>query len=105
MRPSAALPMKHLQRHEREDRGAINYFSQVDKLVRSVRHFKPPRTVSVRRDALCGIVANFQKAGAHLKMGRFALNRPYAASQGLAEPLLLTAPRSLSLFKNLPFHR
>src|SRR5260370_20585448 len=38
-------------------------------------------------------------------MGRFARNRPYAASQGLAERLLLTAPRGLPFLKNLPFDR
>src|SRR5207245_4444906 len=105
MRPSAALPMKHLQRHQCIDRRAIDYFSQVDEFVRSVRHLKPPRTVSVGWNALRCIVASLQKAGAHLKMGRLARNRAYAASQSLAERLIFAERRGLPFLKNFPFDR
>src|SRR2546425_4318851 len=95
--------MKQVQGRERIDRGAIDYFSQVDVFVWSVRHGEQAGTVSIGRDTLSGVEAGLQQAGTHLKTRRFARNRSYATRQRYPEPRLLTACGRLALLQYLPF--
>src|SRR5713226_8931964 len=95
--------MKQVQGCERIDRGAIDYFSQVDVFVWSVRHGQQAGSVSIGRDALSGVEAGLQQAGTHLKTRRFARNRSYATRQRYPEPRFLTACGRLALLQYLPF--
>src|SRR2546425_10453408 len=95
--------MKQVQGRERIDRGAIDYFSQVDVFVWSVRHGEQAGTVGIGRDALSGVEADLQQAGTHLKTWRFARNLSYAARQRYPERLLLAACGRLPLLQYLPF--
>src|SRR5437879_6290492 len=95
--------MKQIPGRERIDRGAIDYFSQVDVFVWSVRHGEQAGTVGIGRDALSGVEADLQPAGTHLKTWRFARNRSYAARQRYPERLLLAACGRLPLLQYLPF--
>src|SRR5258708_8446235 len=62
-------------------------------------------TVSISRDALRGVEASLQQAGAHLKTRRFARHRSNAMSQRFAERLLLTARGRAACLQYLPFER
>src|SRR5258708_20258982 len=62
-------------------------------------------TVSISRDALRGVEASLQQAGAHLKTRRFARHRSNAMSQRFAERLLLTARGRAAFLQYLPFER
>src|SRR5260370_20683621 len=102
----AAIPqnsgMKQVQSSERIDRGAIDYFSQVDIFVWSVRHGKQAWTVSIGRDAPGGVEACLQQTRTHLKSWRVARDRSYAPCQRDPEPLLLAACGRLPLLQYLP---
>src|SRR5216684_6174173 len=95
--------MKQVQSSERIDPSAIDYFSQVDVFVWSVRHGKQAWAVSIGRDALSGVEAYLQQTRTHLKSWRVAGDRTYAARQGDPEPLLLAACGRLPLLQYLPF--
>src|SRR5260370_103064 len=97
--------VKHFQSGERINRGAIDYFSQIDIFIWSMRHGEQARTISVGRDSLRGVEANLQQPGTHLETRRFARHRPHTASQRFAERLFPAARAGLPFLQNLPFQR
>src|SRR6266481_2142089 len=93
--------MKQVQGSERIDRGAIDYFSQVDVFVWSMGHGEHTRTVSIRRDSLSSVEAYLQQAGTHLKSWCVARDRSNAARKRCAERFLLAACGRLTLLQCL----
>src|SRR5260370_6330595 len=70
-----------------------------------MRYGEQAGTVSVSRDALRGVEASLQQAGAHPKTRRLARHRSNAMSQRFAERLLLTARGRAAFLQCLPFER
>src|SRR5260370_10011799 len=70
-----------------------------------MRYGEQAGTVSVSRDALRGVEASLQQAGAHPKTRRLARHRSNAMSQRFPERLLLTARGRAAFFPCLPFER
>src|SRR5258708_6217014 len=68
-----------------------------------MRHGEQAWTIGVGRDALRGVEASLQQAGAHLKTWCIACNGSNAARQRFPERLLLMARGGLPLLQDLPF--